>query len=151
MCSLRQLNSRLKSAMDSAPWQSRSNLFFAFKTIQGFFKWGHHSKNGKYIRYVRALIMPLLVSYSTYGPLDKTSHIPKPDSLGVGGGGHKNIGLGERGALQAVSTAAYYGSSIPGLLLMAKTIPVLGSCYSLTKSLSYFCSIPYRLEPEVFL
>lgn len=136
--------------MDSAPQGSRSNLFFAFKTIQGFFKWGHHSKNGKYIRYIRALIMPLLISYSTYGPLDKTSHISKPDSLG--GGVSTRIQVWERGgALQAVSTAAYYGSSIPGLLLMAKTIPILGSCYSLTKSLSYFCSIPYLLEPEVFL
>lgn len=68
-----------------------------------------------------------------------------------GGRVHKKIGLGEWGAMQAISTAAYYGSSIPGLLLMAKTLPILGLCYSLTKSLSYFCSIPYLLEPEVFL
>lgn len=62
MCSVRQLNSCLKSAMDSAPRGCRSNLFFVFKTIQGFFKWGQqHSKNGEYMR---ALIMPLLVSYS---------------------------------------------------------------------------------------
>lgn len=67
------------------------------------------------------------------------------------GGFHKHVGLGEWGASQAIGTAAYYDSSIPGLFLMVQTNPVLGSCYSLTKSLSYFCSIPYLLEPEVFL
>lgn len=145
MCSLRQLNSHLKSAMASAPWGSRSYLFFCLQDYTRILQMGTTAFQEWKIHASTYHALTCIIFTTAYWAKQVTFLNQTP-----WGAVHKNIGLGEWGALQAISTAAYYGSSIPGLLLMAKTIPILGSCYSLTKSLSYFCSYLIFWSREYF-
>lgn len=103
------------------------------KIMLSFFKWWQqHSKKVKHN--VQALVMPLLVLYSLISYWEK--QVAFLNQSHCRWEHQQEYESGKWGALQAMNP-------LPGLLLVAKTILTLGSCYSLTKLLSYFA--PYLI------